>query len=472
MHSFHYCMIFPACYYVIFEPEPKVNNSQLCRRFIRDESCSGMHDQSCRHLHNYHWRNLVWGAIDKICNIVFPEEFKKREFARKQEDSSYVIRFYMFSRMKPGSSPKQDCPVGFEVTAATDEDIPTKQKSTSIDTIKDAAANLNATSNSAKKDPSNHKKRIKNGKKDCIRLQGESTTRVFTLPAPILRREVESSTETALSFPLNGSNWENDDKVQLWRWAKANLSLETTQKYLKYWLEQGHTSNRPWSMSGTRVEGALFRNFSLLPGEIRNTIWDYGIEDGIDVLVKQTHEYIIDGYKYGRKLICISATHRFLRISQESRSIVLPRYELTFGTCYGRPLTLFDYHRDTLFLVTQSSHDFCDTVENMLIARDRRRVTRLMLPLRDYLANWQDVCRALTRFPKLEQVRFAVGDGREEERYSRDQSLADGIRRNLTCLWIWRFKKTGRVPELPRVGVHVIPATVAHDLKIDGIKWV
>lgn len=288
------------------------------------------------------------------------------------------------------------------------------------------------------------------------------------LPAPKLKD---------VSTPLDGKDWDNDERVQILIWGKRNLSPHTRAEFLKTYVAHGQIPGSTCSLT-TRVktpDESLFTQFLEFPGEIQNKIWNMAIaaEPGTDVVIKQTWDYTIDGKKYGRKLYPIGPKNKFMSVCQVSRSLFLKSSQYTFGNSFHAPLTLFDYSCDRLFLLSTNWRDLCGITEEMLLKSDRSRITQLMVPLRDYLQHI-DTCAAITSFPNVKHVYFVVGDGIEEEPWSKDVKLVGKIKGRLATAWNWRNKRFWKkevMPELPECYLHVIPANTAHKLGIDGIKW-
>lgn len=280
-----------------------------------------------------------------------------------------------------------------------------------------------------------------------------------------------------LSTPLNGNAWDNDERVQILLWARKNLNLETRAKFLKTYIAHGEIPGSTCTLiaQGQATNESLFPKFRKFPGEIQNKIWEMAIaaEPSTDVVIKQTWEYIIDGKKYGRKLYPIGPKNKFMNVCQVSRSLVLKYSQYTFGNAFHRPLTLFNYNCDRLFLLSTNWRGLCSMTEEMLLKSDRNRITQLMVPLRDYLQHI-DTCAAITSFPNIKHVYFVVGDGFEDEPWSKDKNLVGKIKDRLATAWNWRNKKFWKkevMPELPECHLQVIPANTAHKLGIDGIRW-
>jgi hypothetical protein len=270
----------------------------------------------------------------------------------------------------------------------------------------------------------------------------------------------------------NSKNWGPNDYMV---WAKHNLTDATAIKLARTYsdhLENGTAPMRLFSRRGEQATpGQSFKDFSLLPYELREQIWLMALEnEKNDVRLVWQREEHGEGHFTNNSFFNANNQQRLLFVSRECRELAIKHnYELAFGTRHSSAQTYFDFKRDRLFIHTSHTNELYDLVK-FLRTKDVERIQNLAIPLRDFLqGDEHKIARALCRFKNVKMIHLVCGDGLEDVTYCRAGSarLAKNIQRFLYNTW----RKHNDPNSWPKVRMYTIPAMIAQLFKIDNLVY-
>jgi hypothetical protein len=258
-------------------------------------------------------------------------------------------------------------------------------------------------------------------------------------------------------------------------WAKRNLTDPAAIRLARTYGKELESSTTPVQLyrelRKRTPPHTSFTSFSLLPYEIRQQIWEYAL-DTEETDVRLVWDYQMrNGHHTRTRLANASPTPRLLLVNHELRSLALKRtYERTFSTRHSAATTYFDFSKDRLFLHTSSAAELPHMLR-YIRTRDAERLRSLAIPLRDLLKSSErrGLAQILCRFRNLERLDLVCGDGLEDMACggAGDEKLAEKIQKWLASVW-----KIRHAPESgPEVHMYLIPAIMAHCLRIDNLMY-
>lgn len=305
------------------------------------------------------------------------------------------------------------------------------------------------------------------------------------------KSELTSKDATALApldpnIPKARSEIQSLNLMSSKRWGDRNLSPIVLGKYpetFKTYSPHDHiraaTPKEMNSQTRCKVKKDVevfkaptyFHLFSSLPHELQADIWDYyifGEEEQCVISMKRRTSR--DGISRRIGFDCRSPLPTALAVSRRLRGVGLRHYKLSFGTVHRSPKSWFNYQNDRLFLCNDGLHDLLASC--MALKRhERARIRLLALPLRDWIkGDTVEFAKGVSCFPRLESLHVLVGDGKEDEKYSKASTkILERIRELVSKVW-----KVNNGPyDRPRPNVHIksIPAPTAKQFKIDELEW-
>jgi hypothetical protein len=106
------------------------------------------------------------------------------------------------------------------------------------------------------------------------------------------------------------------------------------------------------------------------------------------------------------------------------------------------------------------------------LPKDIKSIQHLVLPLRDWLnfhirRNEREFGYLISQFKDLCQFDLLVGDGVEDEPWSKDTNIPTNIQNDIRSNWV----RINPNKELPQIKVVVISEQVAKNLKITDLMW-
>lgn len=266
-------------------------------------------------------------------------------------------------------------------------------------------------------------------------------------------------------------NWGQNEYLL---WAKRNLTDATAIKVAKTYcdhLENGTAPMRLFSMMGKQAPpGTSFKDFSLLPYELREQIWLLALEkEKNDVRLVWRYKQK-NGHSTHNSFINANNQQRLLFVNHELRNLALKHnYELAFGTRHSPPQTYFDFKRDRLFIHTRGTQELYYLVRFML-TKDVERVQNLAIPLRDFVQGKEHhIARALCKFKNVKRIHLVCGDGLEDVTFcgAGNARLAKNIQRFLYDTW----RKHNDPHKWPKVRMYTLPAMTAQFFRIDNMLY-
>jgi hypothetical protein len=258
-------------------------------------------------------------------------------------------------------------------------------------------------------------------------------------------------------------------------WAKRNLTDPAAIRLARTYGKEFESSTAPVQLyrelRKRTPPHTSFTSFSLLPYEIRQQIWEYAL-DTEETDVRLVWDYQMrNGHHTRTRLANASPPPRLLLVNHELRSLALKHtYERTFSTRHSAATTYFDFSKDRLFLHTSSAAELPHMLR-YIRTRDAERLRSLAIPLRDLLKSNErrGLAQILCRFRNLERLDLVCGDGLEDMACggAGDEKLAEKIQKWLASVW-----KIRHAPESgPEVHMYLIPAIMAHCLRIDNLMY-
>ncbi|KAH7346311.1 hypothetical protein BKA65DRAFT_537008 [Rhexocercosporidium sp. MPI-PUGE-AT-0058] len=271
--------------------------------------------------------------------------------------------------------------------------------------------------------------------------------------------------------------WGNQAGLLLW--ANKNLRSENQFKLLAPYVTFDKLPARNIEVVKKSTESVAliaFELFPLLPGELRNKIWDYAIKRTV---VEGRHirvQYHYDGYMgnqgYGEKVVCRTSSPSLLNVCRESRSLARLFYEATFNDWNWDSYTVINFDHDILFLHTTGPMQLCQLIR-LMTKQQCARVKHLVVTLKEYLGDrshdknyW---ARYISYFCNLESLKLMVGSGSQDEPFIK-KSYCQGAAFTLSAYLKKRFGKDTTL-KAPKVEFEVISALRAHAFNIDELIY-
>ncbi|KAL2069479.1 hypothetical protein VTL71DRAFT_14158 [Oculimacula yallundae] len=289
-----------------------------------------------------------------------------------------------------------------------------------------------------------------------------------------------SSSADSSTLPKE-SFWGGQESMAIW--AKNNVYSHTQLKLLApYFGLQKIPANIVATVRNLPRSDAsdAFHFFQCLPGELRNQIWEYAIENEIGKGRKIRLQYHCDRFigaePVGGKIVCRTFSPALLNVCHESRSLMGPYCNATFFNPVIEPrmpvnYTIINLEIDQLFLHANGPlqlHRMVRLMGEEICAS----VKHLVIPLKEYLGDRSKemdyLGPLLSHFCNLKSLDMMVGDGFQDLSFQKKRYCED-----VKDVMYHYLKKRFHIkhPELPKVGYAVIPAVRAHDFGIDELLY-
>ncbi|RDL37053.1 uncharacterized protein BP5553_04486 [Venustampulla echinocandica] len=271
-----------------------------------------------------------------------------------------------------------------------------------------------------------------------------------------------------------GASW---DSITLKKWAEANLRPEVLAQYLKAYggyLDQGvipvAALHADPSKPRPKVRKAKFRNFGILPFELREQIWNYALDhvhfDCRVGLRRKTHDSRL-GLDPTIRITRCGPSPQILKVNHELRELALKRWERKFPTKTSSVRhCFFNFANDRLFFNGTAAWQLIH-IAQAILPQDRCRVRSIAIPLRDFVhGSKEDFIKTVMLFKNLEELWIVVGDSKEDEVYSKSH-FTKAVWEMVRKAWIRTY--AGR--RVPSIWKQIIPALRAKYYGIDGLIW-
>lgn len=265
-------------------------------------------------------------------------------------------------------------------------------------------------------------------------------------------------------------------------WAKKNLFDRSQLKLLMPYvsidqvpaevMEKVRNPNKP-------VDGRVFQLFSALPGELRNQIWGYAIDDalleGRRVKIQLHADVDFD------RITTRNSPPSLLHTCMESRSLAKLAYEPAFGNpvYFAQYYVPFNFEHDVLYIHTRGAMELCKLAK-LMGRRNCARVKHVMVSLKEYLGDrsveknyWG---RYMSYFRNLKSLKLVVGIGFEDQLFHK-KSYCQGATFVLKEYLLSRYGKStdkafpSPADMAPKVDFEFIHAITAHELSIDNLIY-
>lgn len=280
--------------------------------------------------------------------------------------------------------------------------------------------------------------------------------------------------------PTPFKHWDTLSDPMIWI---RKLKDTTAKRYLAPLILTNTITPRVLAYGlGDNAEKGVFHYFPNLPGELRNKIWGYAIDNTVNnVTVRwdwggenRAAEF---AYRNGDRLKSRTPPPTLLHVNREARSLMLADggYELAFGTHYMSekdPKIYFNFATDRLFIHLEGVPQFRPLL-GMMARKDILRLRHLALPLRYAFGNSMEVFRLVSRMSHLQTVDLVLGNSPEDLRYSRDTKFLKKCQKMLNFLWEYKWVNAPKVLDrgAPKIRYEVIGEVEARILNIHGLSW-
>ena len=285
---------------------------------------------------------------------------------------------------------------------------------------------------------------------------------------------------TPPATPPKASFWGTQTGLAIW--ANNNLFDRSQRQLLMPYasidqvpaevMEKVRNPNKP-------VDGRVFQLFPALPGELRNQIWGYAIDEalleGRRVKIQLHADVDFD------RITTRNGPPSLMHACMESRSLAKLAYEQAF--CHPEFFRFywipFNFEHDLLYIHTRGAMELCKLV-NLMGKQNCARVEHVMVSLKEYLGDrssdknyWG---RYMSYFPNLKSLKLVVGIGYEDERFHK-KSYCQGATFALKEHLLKRYGKTidkaqpSPADKAPKVDFEFIHAITAHELSIDNLIY-
>ncbi|KAG4428037.1 hypothetical protein IFR05_016479 [Cadophora sp. M221] len=267
------------------------------------------------------------------------------------------------------------------------------------------------------------------------------------------------------------------DQVGLLLWAKENLRGGNQFKLLAPYVKLDKLPAHNIEVvkdSAEPVTLTVFEYFPLLPGEIRNKIWGYAINnavrEGRNIRVQYHCEGYVGNQGYGEKVVCRTSPPPLLNVCHESHSLTRPFYGPIFVD--KDTYTVINFKHDVLFLHTTGTMQLYNMVR-LMGDQDASRVRHLVVSLKEYLGDrsrgkdyWGEL---MSMFCNLKSLKLMVGSGSQDIPFMKS-SYCQGAAFSISEYLKKRFGKD-TTKKAPKVEFEVISALRAHAFNIDDLTY-
>jgi len=219
---------------------------------------------------------------------------------------------------------------------------------------------------------------------------------------------------------------------------------------------------------------ATFHGFQGLPAELRIKIWKLAFKEYHQTarVAWKWDDYYMGNY-YRSRLESQNPLPTFMMISKDVKEIACRyHFENVFGTTQAAPDTWFNFKNDRLFIQTSSPKKLIETAL-LIIPRERKLVTYLQLPLKDFIFNPNDFAEVVTSFTSLKGLYLIASDDHEDSNWTQNPRLQKKVKHTIEKKWVLRQKK--HRPEnmlpVPDVWIELVRLWEAKAYGVDGILW-
>ncbi|CZS96780.1 hypothetical protein WAI453_010156 [Rhynchosporium graminicola] len=314
-------------------------------------------------------------------------------------------------------------------------------------------------------------------------ITAPAVTKVETTPSSSDRSSVGISPNATLAkvLPSSAEIWSKEGALAVW--AKDNLQDETQFKLFAPY--RGHHSIPTHIvdavMKASNSDTRVFPHFPILPGELRNKIFNYVIEDELKKGRQVRVQYQAKSYN-GRNhgvVACVSPPPALLSVCQESRSLVIPHYESLFSnpsqinqTGALQKHTVFNFNSDELFLHSTGVTMLLHNLVSLMSPHECAKVKHLVIPLKEFISDrsgertyWGPL---MAKFCNLESLKLMIGEGYLDKQFIRNKYLRDA---KFVMEWYLEKQFPDKSKKAPKVTFQFVNTILAHALKIDELVF-
>ncbi|KAE9380738.1 hypothetical protein N431DRAFT_433006 [Stipitochalara longipes BDJ] len=219
---------------------------------------------------------------------------------------------------------------------------------------------------------------------------------------------------------------------------------------------------------------ATFHGFQGLPAELRIKIWKLAFKDYHQTarVVWKWDDFHMGNY-YRSRLESQNPLPTFLLVSKEVKDIACQyHFEESFGTQQAAPETWFNFENDRLFIQSESPNKLVKMAQ-LLIPHERKMVTYLQLPLKDFVHNPNGFTEVVTSFINLKGLYLIASRAWEDKHWTQNPRIGKKVMRCIEKNWIRRQKKyrPDDMLPVPHVNIELVSQKEAQTYRVDGIQW-
>jgi hypothetical protein len=260
-----------------------------------------------------------------------------------------------------------------------------------------------------------------------------------------------------------------------WDTPRRSSATKTQLSDVGRWTLETQKPKLALAPSADKARGnATLHRFQELPTEIRIKIWKMAMKDYRNTarVVWKWDDYHMGNY-YSSRLEPRTRAPPFLHVCKQVRDIAGNyHFEKVFGTMQSGPETWFSFENDRLFLQTPSPLQLVKMAQQ-IIARERKLVSYLMLPLRDFVHNPIGFVEVVTGFHNLKHLHLVASTAGEDRHWTCDPRMIPKVKRALQKDWVRRQTKyrPDDMLNVPGVWIDFVSPVEAKAYGVDGIQW-
>jgi hypothetical protein len=160
-------------------------------------------------------------------------------------------------------------------------------------------------------------------------------------------------------------------------------------------------------------------------------------------------------------------------VSKEVKQIACQyHFEQSFGTEQAAPETWFNFENDRLFIQTESPIKLLKTVQ-LIIPRERKMVSHLQLPLKDFVHNSIDFVEVVTSFINLQGLYLIASVALEDRPWTQNPRMVKKVKHAIEKNWVRRQEKycPDDMLPVPQIWLSLVSQAEAQTYGVDGIQW-
>lgn len=235
-------------------------------------------------------------------------------------------------------------------------------------------------------------------------------------------------------------------------------------------LKAGESASKMIAKLRKSAPKSEFRNFQLLPWEIRQMVWHYAASSQrTEVRLKFDSKM-----EFGRvrhvKIRNTNCGAPLLHVNAECREVALKYVEKMFGTQWSNPKVWFNPKRDRVFFQLRYAYELSE-LARYISPFDSSKVQHMVVPLADFVKHDEVViAKTILYFNNLKTLTVIYGNSMADKKVLTQKFMDYHTRGIRGCIrTVWNQAKKGH--KGPKVIFQEIHAVLAHYYKIDNLKY-